>query len=82
MRDGGSEQGATIYDIPASAPVGRCSARKRCMYFRNIASSGRRFRIFFFFTLIHFSMRANCVGSRSRCRLSKLAYRPRFAWLL
>jgi len=27
--DGGSQQGATLYDAPASAPVGRCSARKR-----------------------------------------------------
>jgi len=43
MTDGGSQQGATLYNVPASAPVGRCSARKRCMYFRNIAPSGRRF---------------------------------------
>jgi len=26
--DGKNQQGATLYDVPTSAPVGRCSARK------------------------------------------------------
>jgi len=50
--DGGSQQGATPYDVPASAPVGRCSARKRCLHFRNIVSSGRRFRLAIFIIII------------------------------
>jgi len=44
-----SQQGATLYDVPASAPVGHCSARKRCLYFRNIASIGRRFQLTIYF---------------------------------
>jgi len=40
--DGGSQQGATLYDVSVSAPVGRCAAQKHCLYFRNIASSGRQ----------------------------------------
>ena len=37
--DGGSQQGAaTFYDVPTSAIVGRCSARKRCVHFGNFAS--------------------------------------------
>jgi len=37
--DGGSQQRATLYDVPASAPASGCSAQKRCLYFRNIASN-------------------------------------------
>ena len=35
--DGGSQQEATLNEVPASALVGRCSARKRCVYFVNFA---------------------------------------------
>ena len=35
--NGGSQQGATPYDVSTSALVGRCSARKRCVYFGNFA---------------------------------------------
>jgi len=45
MKDGGSQQGATLYDVPASA-------QKRCLYFRNIASSGRRFLLNVFIVII------------------------------
>jgi len=40
--NGGSQEAAATlysYDIPTSAPVGRCSARKSCLYFRNFAIS-------------------------------------------
>jgi len=47
--DGGSQQGATLYNVLASAPVGRCSAWTRCLYFGNIAPSGRRFLLTIYF---------------------------------
>jgi len=62
--DGGSQQGATLYDVPASAPVGRCSARKLCLYFRNIASSGGRFLLTIYF---HFK---SLVNASKLCRTS------------
>jgi len=49
MTDGGSQQGATLYDAPASAPVGRCSAWTHCLYFGNIASSVRWFLLTIYF---------------------------------
>jgi len=50
--DGGSQLGATLYEVSASAPVGYCSARKRCLYFRNIASSGPRFLLTVFIVIV------------------------------
>jgi len=58
MTEDGSQQRATLYDVSASAPVGRCSAQKRCLYLRNVASSGWRFllTIYFHYSLFNVSV--------------------------